>query len=266
VQQDGDLVGAERRGEPGDPADAGRRPDLHLASVEAGAGLDDRGAVGGGVAQGALVAAVDLEPLVEGAAPERHVHGRQGEHRQPGEQHDPHGQDGDEEPAHHAEERAQDDERDLAGLAVAADDRVRPGAADQICAAGRDRMGHVGLGGQRPSPPVRLVLLLRVLPACGVLTGLAARGAGAAEGTDPPPFAGRELWAATPPEAGLDGRGPEDWPPPASWPARVLWVLMPWATRVAGELMTAAALPSAPCMMRLLREPAMSSPKPGTKR
>lgn len=45
--------------------------------------------------------------------------------------------------------------------------------------------------------------------------------------------------------------------PPPLWAAllsaRVLWVLMPWATREAGELMTAAALPSAPCMMRLLR-------------
>ncbi len=41
---------------------------------------------------------------------------------------------------------------------------------------------------------------------------------------------------------------------------------MPWATMVAGELMTAAALPSAPCMMRLLRPLAISSPKPGTKR
>ncbi|EPJ42044.1 hypothetical protein STAFG_0923 [Streptomyces afghaniensis 772] len=69
-------------------------------------------------------------------------------------------------------------------------------------------MGHVGLGRQRPSPPVRLVLLLRVLLAWGVLTGLLERGAGAAEGTDPPPpFEGRELCAATPPEAGLLGRG-----------------------------------------------------------
>lgn len=101
----------------------------------------------------------------------------------------------------------------------------------------------------------------------GVRRALAGRGA--AEGTaPPPPLDGRLLWAATPPEIGLDGRAPppdEDWPPPPSF-VRALWVLMPWATMVAGELMTAAALPSAPCMMRLLRPPAISSPKPGTKR
>ncbi|GDY84706.1 hypothetical protein SAVCW2_39050 [Streptomyces avermitilis] len=102
----------------------------------------------------------------------------------------------------------------------------------------------------------------------GVLAGL-LRGGGAAEEPDPPPpFDGRELCAAIPPDAALAGRGEDDWPPPPPplLSARVLWVLMPWATRVAGELMTAAALPSAPCMMRLLREFAISSPKPGTKR
>lgn len=115
------------------------------------------------------------------------------------------------------------------------------------------------------------LLLLRLLPACGVLTGLDERGAGAAEGTDPPepPFEGRVLWAATPPETGLAGRAPppeDDWPPPPLSLARALWVLMPCATMVAGELMTAAALLSAPCMRRLLRPFAISSPKPGTKR
>ncbi len=66
----------------------------------------------------------------------------------------------------------------------------------------------------------------------------------------------------------MAGRGADDWvPPPVPLlSARVLWVLMPWATRVAGELMTAAALFSAPRMMRLLRPAAISSPKPGTKR
>lgn len=74
------------------------------------------------------------------------------------------------------------------------------------------------------------------------------------------------LWAAMPPAVVLAGRGaPEDEPPPLL-SARVLWVLMPWATRDAGEEITAAALLSAPCMMRLLRELAISSPKPGTKR
>lgn len=99
-----------------------------------------------------------------------------------------------------------------------------------------------------------------------MLTGL-ERGGGAAEGTvPPPPLALRELWAATPPDTGLAGRGVLFPPPPPLLSARELWVLMPWATRLAGELITAAALPSAPRMMRLLREPAISSPKPGTKR
>ncbi|MGY4277449.1 hypothetical protein ACVILE_003629 [Streptomyces sp. M18.1] len=163
VQQHGDLVRPEGRGQPGDPADAGRRADLDLTAVEPGAGLDGAGTVGGAVAQGPLVAAVDLEPLVERPVLVRHVDGGQREHGEADEQHDAQGQDGDEEPAHHAEERADDDQRDLTGLAVAADDRVRPGPADEIRTAGRDRMGHVGLGRQRPSPPVLLVLLLRVL-------------------------------------------------------------------------------------------------------
>ena len=47
VQQYGDLVGAERGGEPVDPADAGRRADLDLAAVDVRAGLHDAGAVGG---------------------------------------------------------------------------------------------------------------------------------------------------------------------------------------------------------------------------
>lgn len=101
----------------------------------------------------------------------------------------------------------------------------------------------------------------------GVFTGL-ERGGGAVAGAEPPPPPEdpRELWAATPPETGFEGRAPLLPPPPPLLSARVLWVLMPWATRVAGELMAAAALPSAPCMMRLLRPLAISSPKPGTKR
>ena len=51
VQQYGDLVGAEGRGEPADAADAGRRADLDLAAVEADAGLGGGGAVGGAAAQ-----------------------------------------------------------------------------------------------------------------------------------------------------------------------------------------------------------------------
>ena len=47
VQQHGDLVGAEGRGQPVDPADAGRRADLDLAAVEPGARLGGAGAVGG---------------------------------------------------------------------------------------------------------------------------------------------------------------------------------------------------------------------------
>ena len=264
VQEYGDLVGAEGRGEPVDAADARGRADLDLTAVEAGAGLHGGGAVGGAAAQGALVTAVDLEPLVEGAALVRDVHGGQREHREARQQHDPQGQDGDEEPAHHAEERAGDDQRDLAGLAVLADDRVRPGAADEIRTAGRDRCGTGsstpftscavavagvrgvrGAGRARYGAGVRRRGRIRRPPlrgarSCGRrrrrLTGLAGRAA------LPPPVAAAVVAAGA---VGLDalgdegGRGADD----------------------GGGL----AL-SAPLCMRLLREAAISSPKPGTKR
>lgn len=171
VQEDGDLVRAEGCREPGDASDARGRADLDLAAVDVGARLHDVAAVGGAAAERSLVTAVDLEPLVEGPPLVRDVDRGQREHREAHEQHDAHGEHGDDQAAHHAEERARDDEPDLAGLTVAADDRARPGAADQICTAGRDRMGHVGLGRQRPSPPVRLLLplllLFRLFPAWG---------------------------------------------------------------------------------------------------
>lgn len=89
------------------------------------------------------------------------------------------------------------------------------------------------------------------------------RGEGAAD--PPPPPVVRELWAATPPLAGLAGRAPPP-PPPLFWSLRPLWVLMPWETRAAGELIRAAAwAPSVACL-RLVRAPWISSPKPGTKR
>lgn len=90
------------------------------------------------------------------------------------------------------------------------------------------------------------------------------RGEGAAD--PPPPPVARELWAATPPLAGLAGRAPPPPPPPLFWSLRPLWVLMPWETRAAGELIRAAAwAPSVACL-RLVRAPWISSPKPGTKR
>lgn len=66
---------------------------------------------------------------------------------------------------------------------------------------------------------------------------------------------------------GLAGRGAALPPPsPPRWAPRLLWVLMPWETREAGELMTAAAWAPSVALLRPARAEAISSPKPGTKR
>src|SRR5215470_2152969 len=114
-----------------------------------------------------------------------------------------------------------------------------------------------------PEPPVPKPRVVWGVPLVGLV-----RGGGATEDPPPPPpdWVGRELCAATPPETGLAGRAPPPPPPlspPPCWP-RVLWVLMPWATRLAGELMTAAAWEPSVACLRPVRAEAISSPKPGT--
>ncbi|GAA3095725.1 hypothetical protein GCM10020254_46240 [Streptomyces goshikiensis] len=66
--------------------------------------------------------------------------------------------------------------------------------------------------------------------------------------------------------AGREAPPPPPPSPPARWAPRLLWVLMPWETREAGELMTAAAWAPSVALLRLERAEAISSPKPGTKR
>jgi len=136
VQHDGQLVGGERRDQPAQPANAGRRRDVRFPPVQPGAG--DRGRrrpPGAWRAHQAAVGAVDLEPAVDAAPTVGQQHHGEAQRGETGQGGGAQRQPRHEQAGEQAEAAAGDDDGALTRLAVSADDRGRAAFADQIGAA-----------------------------------------------------------------------------------------------------------------------------------